>query len=121
MLGIVTEDLRTLRDDLDVVDPEGRDEFAQDVGLLPHGVDEHPAPLRAGQGEHEARHAAARSEVEAARTVLQAIDHRQGRQRVEQVEARDRCRLGDPGEIDPAVGREQERDESLDRVGEAGR
>ena len=77
--GIVTEDLRALRDDLDVVEPEGRDEVAQDVGLLPHRVDERPAPLRAGQGEHEARHAATRSEVEAARRVLQAIDQRQGR------------------------------------------
>ena len=121
VVGIVTEDLRALRDDLDVVDPEGRDEVAQDVGLLPHRVDEHPAPLRTRQGEHEARHAAARSEVEAAATVLQAIDQRQGRQRVEQVEARDRCGLGDPREVDPTVGREQERDESLDRVGEAGR
>ena len=78
-------------------------------------------PLGAGQGEHETRHAAARSEVEAAAATLQAVDQREGRQRVEQVEARDRGRLGDPREIDAAIGRQQERDEALGGIGEAGR
>ena len=90
--GSLAEDLRAFRDDLDVADPEGGDEVAQHVGLLPHRVDEQPPLLGARQGEHEARHAAARSEVDAAAAMLQAVDQRQGRQRVEQVEARDRGR-----------------------------
>ena len=78
-------------------------------------------PLGAGQGEHETRHATARSEVDAAAATLQSVDQREGRQRVEQVEARDRGRLGDPREIGAAIGRQQEGDEALGGIGEAGR
>ena len=121
VVWVVAEDLRAFRNDLDVADPENGDEVAQQIGLLPHRVDEQPLPLGAGQGEHETRHAAARSEVDAAAGTLQSVDQREGRQRVEQVEARDRGRLGDPREIGAAIGRQQERDEALGGIGEARR
>ena len=88
--------------------PQIRGETTQDIGLLPHRVDERPAHVGARQRERDAWQATARAKVER-RACAGGIEQLRSRQRVEQVQAGDLAGLGDARQVQALVGGEQQR------------
>ena len=99
-VSVVAEDLRAFRNDLDVAEIPRTRESRSSIGLLAHrvdGEDQLTALGGPGRARDPARHRPIRGRGCGRHDP--SVDQREGRQRVEQVEARDRGRLGDPREI----------------------
>ncbi len=102
------EQLGAICDDRDIRQAQLAGHPRQHLSLLAHRIDQDPVDVGSRQRQRDARHAAARAQVDCRRHGC-SVHQRQGRQRVEQVQAGDLVGVGDAGQVQPAVGLQQQR------------